>query len=208
MLNKRFIEFPIKEKAKTRKLVHGSGINDADYLVRYKENGKQRTCPFFSVWHGMISRCYSKNIHIKQPTYIGCAVIKEWHYFSVFKKWMIDQDWKGKHLDKDILVVDNKIYSPKTCVFVPQYVNGLLTQVRGKNGKYPRGVSFIKETGKFLAQCNIRGKGKNLGQYHTIKEASDAYNSAKSDEIKRVAFLQANDRVRNGLLKHASVLLD
>ena len=51
---------------KTKKLVYGVGINDADYVTRKWEtievNDKQKQklvwiCPYYSVWTHMLERC-------------------------------------------------------------------------------------------------------------------------------------------------------
>ena len=41
----------------------------------------------------------------------------------MFKDWMENQDWEGNQLDKDLLFEGNKVYGPKTCVFVTRMVN-------------------------------------------------------------------------------------
>ena len=38
-----------------------------------------------------------------------------------------------------------------------------------------KGVSFCRATGRYKAQIHIDGKNKNLGRFHTIEEAGDAY---------------------------------
>lgn len=111
------------------RLICGVGINDAGYTVLETANvdGKPKIvwrCPFYVTWSSMMQRCYNKKHQTdNRPTYIGCTVIEKWHVFSVFKKWMETQDWEGNALDKDILFYGNKIYSPKTCVFVNQMTN-------------------------------------------------------------------------------------
>jgi len=55
-------------------LVHGFGINDADYAVQPKVNGKQVSCHVYKTWQGMIRRCYSSEWHKRYPTYVGCYV--------------------------------------------------------------------------------------------------------------------------------------
>lgn len=57
-------------------------------------------------------------------------------------KTLMEKYW---HLDKDILVAGNKIYSPETCLFVPNRINSLL--IRGvKTGPLPLGVSMMHQT--------------------------------------------------------------
>ena len=122
-----------KSNVKGKKLVYGVGINDADYATQIKktigyENGKQKqkliwSCHFYEKWKSMLERCYSERFKIKFPTYKDCTVCEEWLTFSNFKSWMEEQDWQGKELDKDLLVVGNKIYSPQTCCFLTKMIN-------------------------------------------------------------------------------------
>lgn len=97
-----------------RNLIYGVSVNDADYrlrkeiLIEYK-NGKQKygiiwVCPFLKCWQQMLQRCYSDKYKKQQPSYVGCSVCEEWLTFSNFKRWMEQQDYEGKALDKDLLV--------------------------------------------------------------------------------------------------------
>lgn len=81
------------------KLVHGIGVNDADYVVEIKEklfcekSGKfiRKTiwsCPFYVKWKSMLARCYSETMLLKNPSYVGCSVAPEWHYLMAFRAWM------------------------------------------------------------------------------------------------------------------------
>jgi len=101
---------------------------------------------------------------------------------------MIRQDWKGKALDKDLLVYGNKEYHPDKCMFVDQRVNKLLTGRNAKRGQYVIGVSFNKIKMKFVANCNDgSGKLKYLGCFKTEYEASIAYRAFKKSVILGVA---------------------
>ena len=63
----------------------------------------------------------------RRPAYKDVVVRQEWLTFSNFKRWMEKQDWEGKQLDKDIIVLGNKVYSPETCAFVLGVTNGFIT---------------------------------------------------------------------------------
>lgn len=108
-----------------RSLICGFGVNDADYYTQTKS--PRWRCPYYQTWHSMLNRCYNEKHLRRQPAYLGCSVCGEWHKFSVFKAWMIKQDWEGKELDKDLLVQGNKVYGPETCVFVSGLVNKFIT---------------------------------------------------------------------------------
>lgn len=183
-----FIEIPTtKHSIANRKLVYGVGINDADYQVKPTVNGKKIRCQFYRKWKGMLKRCYSDNYQIKYPTYKGCAVCEEWLIFSNFKSWMVNQDWKNKDLDKDILITGNKFYSPDTCIFVSHEINMILTDRAAARGKWPIGVCFNKQSNKYQAQCVVGGSKKYLGLFKTPEDASKAYKAFKSKLIRSIA---------------------
>lgn len=189
-----------------KKLVYGVGLNDADYVITPTINGKRVCCKYYEVWHSMMRRCYSIKLDDMNPTYLNCSVTEKWHSFMTFKGWMTTKDWQGNELDKDILVVGNKVYSPETCCFVTQAVNALLTDSTKSRGLYPQGVGFHKASGRYQAKINLFGKQKHLGLFTNQEEASSAYIRAKSDYILEIAEKQTDSRIRNGLIKHAAIL--
>lgn len=199
---------------KVKKLVYGVGVNDADYNVQkfetvgYTDSGKHIQklvwiCPFYRKWRDMLSRCYSEKLHLKFPNYRGCYVIAEWHSFVAFRDWMIEQDWEGKELDKDILFPGNKVYGPDTCVFVDQKVNLFLTESTASRGEWPVGVSYDKIAKKFKAQCHsvITGKRKSLGYFKNPDEAHRAWLSFKLEQAKILAEQQNDFRIAKALIE-------
>jgi len=198
-----FIELPAnKASLARRKLVHGVGINDADYIVKPTIKLIRTACPYYTTWEGMLSRCYSRRMSDKHRTYKDCYVCKEWLLFSVFKKWMITQEWHGLEIDKDIKIPDNKIYSPSTCLFVSSSLNTLFNKNKSSRGKYPIGVYFYKRTGKFKSQCRTRIKKVSLGYHETIEEARLAYVNFKNSIIEREANLPINKKIKIYILNH------
>jgi len=190
-----------------RGLICGVGINDAWYKVSgLSAEGKKINCPYYSRWKDMVVRCYSERELARYPTYIGCSVSSEWLLFSNFRKWMETQDWKGKHLDKDILVEGNKIYSPTTCVFVTSAVNALFTDHGAARGECPLGVSWHKDTRKYIASCNNgEGKMKHLGLYESTDSAEAAYCAYKSVLVRKVASTTTG-ALQSALLRKSSTL--
>ena len=187
-----------------RRSVCDVGINDANYIIRQMIDGKYEICPFYQKWTSMLKRCYSEKLQKRQPYYAGCTVSIEWLIFSNFKSWMEKQDWQSKHLDKDILVPHNKVYSHETCLFVTQEINNLLTDSSAARGNLPQGVSFHKRDQIFESQIRRYGKLSFIGRYDTQKEASLAYRKAKSEHIKQIAETQP-EPIRSGLLRHAEL---
>ena len=165
------------------KLVYGVGINDTDYPLRLHKRVDGKTvctwrCPYYRKWDSMLYRCYSKKFQEKYPTYKDCIVCEEWLTFSNFKSWMEQQEWEGRQLDKDFLVEGDKVYSPSTCVFVPDKVNTfIITQGRSR-GDYPIGVRLKKGYKKNPYQAGCRnGDGEKvyLGLFPTPEEAHQAW---------------------------------
>lgn len=190
---------------KSKKLICGVGINDANYVIGHMVDGKLVLCPFYRRWSDMINRAYNKKLHGNNPTYIGTTVSEEWHYFMKFREWMITQSWEGKELDKDILKPGNKHYSKETCVFVSRELNGLLANSAAKRGMYPQGVSWNKRDKKFQARTSIRGKTKSLGHYDTVEEARKAYIKEKIDYILLLS-RDASTKVKHGLNLHIKAM--
>ncbi len=184
-----------------RKLIYGIGVNDADYSISKLVDGKQVRCPYYVRWCSILVRCYSSEFQETHPSYIGCSVVSEWLTFSVFRKWMIEQDWQGKQLDKDILVQGNKVYSPVACIFVSCSVNLLLINNKAARGMHPQGVSFYNRTKKYRAVVSVDGRWKHLGYFSTSELASDAYKKAKYEIIRDVALEQV-EPLRSALLNY------
>jgi len=204
-------DFPYIKASKSsiarRKPIYGVGINNAPYVVAPTVNGKGICCRYYRTWHDMLKRCYDPKYHTKQPTYIDCEVTQGWHYFMAFREWMEQQDWQGKQLDKDLINLGNKVYAPDRCCFVSHALNSLLTDNAASRGKWPQGVCFVKQKGKFRVYCNVDGKLKHLGYFASPEEAHVVYVKFKSAEIRRHAMMQTDDRIKRGLLRHAEALL-
>lgn len=190
-----------------KKLVFGFGVNDADYMVKpFGPDGKRIRCPFYQTWISMLERAYSSKCHAKHPTYIGVTVCEEWRSFMSFRAWMMEQDWEGKHLDKDILVPGNKVYSPKTCAFVTREVNNLLTDHAASRGDWPIGVSWHRQRNKFQSRINENKKRRSLGLFHSPHEAHLAWREEKVRLVRKAAEECDDPRVAAGLLRHSVVI--
>ena len=165
-------------------LVYGVGINDRSVAATL--NGK--ITKEYSLWSDMLKRCYSKPFHEKWPTYIGCSVSDNFKHYHLFHAWCQTQIGFGKegyHLDKDLLIKSNKLYSEDTCVFIPKELNTILLKTAAGRGLLPIGVT---QQGKgFRARCSIDGKEKLLGTFDTPELAFEAYKLTKENHIKDIA---------------------
>ena len=198
------------------KLIYGVGVNDLGYRVQASEevteNGGKKIrktvflCKYYVVWMNMLRRCYSKKYLEINPSYIGTSVCSEWLYATAFKKWMEQQDWHGKSLDKDIVVPRSRLYSPETCAFVLTATNLFVTARDASRGEYPIGVHLYKNTGKYQALCQnlFTGKNEHLGYFSTPEEAHEVWRKRKHELAQLVAATESDPRIVAALKKRYS----
>ncbi len=186
--------------------VYGVGINDSADTVTIGVDGKKVTKPDYRVWQSMLARCYSEKYHHRQPTYVGCTVVEIWHRFSNFKSWYNINYIEGYHLDKDILIPGNKLYSPETCCFVSRAVNSLLNSHSRVKGPWPQGVCYEKKSSRFMARISINGRRQYLGCYDNPEAAYADYANAKAQYIEQHANAETRPRIKEALLKRAKDL--
>lgn len=158
---------------------------------KYSELAKIKTDQY-SKWSHMLGRCYDETRIKSNLTYKDVTVCKEWHNFQNFAKWYEDNYYEvpgcKMELDKDILVKGNKVYSPKTCVFVPQRINYLFLKCNKSRGEYPIGVYLHKSSGKYMVRIsNVENKREYIGEFGNYQDAFNAYKINKESLILDVA---------------------
>ena len=163
---------------------------------KYKVSENNKNTKVYVVWHDMLRRCYSEKYHEKYPTYKDCKVCEEWQNFQNFAKWHEENyyeiDGERMELDKDILAKHNKIYSPETCMFVPQAINSLFVKCDSNRGDSVIGTSPTRN-GKYRVRCSLinpktgKSKYEYLGTYETEEKGFEVYKYYKEKNIKHVA---------------------
>lgn len=147
-------------------------------------NWKQR----YSAWRGLLGRCYPEKTRAMWKSYDDCEVCNEWLNYQNFAEWYDDNlyhvDNERMHVDKDILVPGNRIYSPDFCLIVPQRINMLFMERRNKSNGLPTGVGYSTSS---YNPYNATYNGKYLGVFKTIDDAQEAYFKAKENCIKEIA---------------------
>ena len=145
----------------------------------------------YQTWIDILKRCYNERVLEIQPTYKNKIVCTEWHNFQNFAKWYDENyyeiDNENIAIDKDILIKHNKIYSPATCIFVPQSINNLFLRRENNRGEYPIGTYYNKKSQKIKAQISISKIIVDLGLFETKEEAFQAYKIEKEKYIKEIA---------------------
>lgn len=133
--------------------------------IKNPKNGKV----LYELWRGMLRRCYYMVDYNKNSSYKNTTVCEEWLNFSNFHKWAIDNYFEGSVLDKDTfqLNLENKIYSPETCIFLPKKVNGFMqNKFKVKNPYFRDGKKYEVRGIEFLS-----GKSVALGCFDDLSES-------------------------------------
>lgn len=166
-----------------------------EYTGTYRNGeGKKTNTPAYEVWRGILRRCYDEK-WLSSPrgnSYRGCSMDNRWHNFQNFAEWFYNHKYYnvGWHVDKDIIFRDNRIYGPDTCTLIPHQINVLTTNSKAARGKYPIGVYFKKDIGKFRSQIAKFDQNQKL-----LVESNDphvcflAYKAAKEEYMAEVAML-------------------
>lgn len=171
-------------------------MDKKQFRVGFYNNGKgdfrvNRNLPSYNAWHGMMMRCYCEKFNKDKLSYKDCVVCNEWHNLFIFDKWYRENFYsipdQRMELDKDIIQKGNKIYSPDTCVFVPQRINTLIINAKRIRGEFPIGVYYDKQKKRFIANMNYNGRNLKIKQCKTPIEAFFWYKTYKEAYIKQVA---------------------
>ena len=192
------------------KKLYGIGLNDFEHNV--KINGV--SIKEYTLWKDMLKRCYSEKYHLKYPSYIDCYVDSRFHSFTFFYNYitnMIGFNCDDFCLDKDIVIKNNKCYSPETIVFVPSQINSMFIGNKKIRGEYPIGVHYCKRDKYFISKIKIDNKKVVLGYFNTPLEAFNAYKDAKENQAKVLAERwkdKIDERAYNALINYTVEIND
>lgn len=160
--------------------IHGVGYKGCG-VYSSAEKGRKEGTKLYSTWGNMLKRCYSpeyKEYHLYGGK--GVSVCKNWHNFQNFAKWYEENVPEKWHMDKDILVDGNLIYSESTCIGVPAELNGFVTSSINRRGRNTyTGVYYVKEGRWKVATYGTEGKQVIVGYTNTELEGVRLYRKEK-----------------------------
>ena len=164
------------------KRIHGIGYLG---IGKYYTDKTKLEFQMYCCWRKILERCYSERFRHLNPAYEDCTTCKEWHCYQNFAQWYMDNYYlienERTHVDKDILVKGNRVYSPETCLLVPQRINMIFMSKTNK-WNLPNGIS-VSKTGKYITSYNTA----HLGTFNTLDEAIKNHELSKRIHIKQVA---------------------
>lgn len=188
-----FVETGHKSKTQIGQIKRGvvkdklkSSLFDIGYFGegRYSRKSYEK---IYRTWYNMLVRCYDTKFQEKNPAYKGTTICKDWHNFQNYAKWHEENYIDDYHLDKDLLQqgVENKEYSPETSLFLPQKVNGFMSNIYSNNTSGFAGVSLHRQTKKYVVNinCFLTGKKLYLGLFSSTTEAGQTYLKARAEQV-------------------------
>ena len=178
--------------------IYNLGINDVKEDLKIGSPLHEK----YLIWRGIIARVSN----IKR--YENTNICTEWLRFSNFLCWVDKQTFKGKDLDKDLLSDNQKLYSPKTCCFLPPNINSFIVGCGNKT--HSEGVSWRKKEQKYCARITdpfVKSKSnptKNkrvwLGYYEDVPSAHEVWRKHKHKYANLLAdSITWDDRARDRL---------
>lgn len=137
-------------------------------------------------WIAMLQRCYI-DMGDKYLSYYGfVTVCDEWLNFQNFAEWYESHHYnipnERLHIDKDIKSKESKVYSPETCILIPQSINEVIRENYRNSDNADLPVT-IKRYGK---KYQVKFRRENLGSYDTVDECLCKYNDRKLNYIKEL----------------------
>lgn len=158
----------------------------------YKSRNNGIKTRSYTVWYDMLKRCYDERHIFNYTNYIDCYVCDEWLNYQNFAEWYeynyYEINNETMHIDKDLIIKNNRVYSPEACVIVPQFINNLIIKRDNNRGELPIGVWYDSSRNKYSSHC-CDGYGNiiTLGRFQTIDEAFAVYKAYKENLIKEIA---------------------
>ena len=144
-----------KKKDKTQKTSFGVGFIGKG---GFKSRLNSKDTKAYQTWRNMLRRCYSDK-NKRDNSYKDCYVSDEWHNFQNFALWFYQNhpdDGDVYHLDKDMLVKGNKVYSKETCIFLTPQMNSRISNQKKYRVFDPNGmIQIIVNMKDFCAKNNL-----------------------------------------------------
>lgn len=149
-----------------RLTIYGIGVNDIG-----SEACKLRS---YKTWRNIIKRCYMNGVG-QERSYYDCSVSSDWLKFSSFMDFYDKNYRNGLFIDKDLLSLNSKEYSSKTCCFISVGLNNFVTDKRAVRGSLAIGVSRNITSGNLRACIRHSGKYISIGVFGSELDAHKAW---------------------------------
>lgn len=159
---------------------------EGNWVLRYKYGGEFIQTRLGKLHNNMTQRANVngsfQNIH--SPTYSGVTVSDSFKDPQKFCNWAVVQPgWGiGWSLDKDLLGKDCGIYSPETCVFLPNIINAAIIRTNKEKKTF---ISFSR--GKHRLKFYLGTKPIVIPDIENEESALELYKKYREGYVKKLA---------------------
>lgn len=175
-------------KGEVKDLIYGIGYCDRKVSTKNADGTIKKS---YDAWRRLLYRC-TEPWWLLHPTYRGTSVCKAWHCYTPFAKWFEDNTYgDGLEVEKDLLVLGNKEYSPDTCCLVTNSINKAIIIRKEHLGVNKKGNVF-----------EVYFRSKYIGSSKNIVDAQKTYMGVKVEYVKSLALSckSLDPRVKEALL--------
>lgn len=156
-------------------------------------------------WGDMLSRCYNSNdIRFENYGKVGVIVANDWHNFQNFANWFSENYIEDYELDKDLLNINNKLYSSETCIYLPAKINKMLVNHRYEN-ELLMGVGLRKDRARDGKIYKCTGTGK---YFYSEQDCHFSWLNCKIEKFQKAItqFPELKQEIVAGMLDRISIL--
>lgn len=209
-----------------------------DCMLKARNNSGMKKTRLYKIWHGMKNRCEwdsPKNRQWKNYGGRGITLCKEWHEFSNFRDWSLNNGY-ADNLTIDRIDVNGN-YEPSNCRWATMKTQGnnrrdnhyityqgrtqslrawsdelgfdyKLVKTHIIHGKpWEEVVTFMKNKGnkKYISDITYNGKTQTLKAW--CKELGISYTAAKNHRRKGKSFEEILEYFKDGNYNHSEHLI-
>lgn len=148
----------------------------------------------YKIWKEVLKKVYHEN-RKSLGNFKKVKLSKDWHNYQNFANdinlmygfTLKDENGDFYCLNESILSKDKRVFSNKTCLFVPPRINKFLSQNKKKDGGLPTGVKYRHQDRRYEARMRVDGKSFYLGSCLTIEMAREFYVKARNERARHLA---------------------
>lgn len=144
-------------------------------------------------WQGVLARCYGEKYDT--GSYADATVCEDWHDFQKFAEWCSSQKNydMGFDIDKDIINIGNKHYSPENCCLVHPEINRMVIDFSLVDIRKNMGLQYDEKRRKYRAMASVGGYKKHIGTFKDFDEAKAAYIELKKQYFKNMVIVHKDN---------------
>lgn len=149
-----------------------------------REHHNETKSRLYHIWIGIKARCLRKaSTSYKNYGARGITICREWlDSFATFQEWALSNGYSDE-LSIDRVNVDEG-YSPENCRWVSKSVQSFNIRMPARNTSGHVGVSWNKQTNKWVAYISKNNKLHPLGSFNSFDDAVAAREAAEADWFK------------------------